>query len=458
MATSSFDLVVIGAGAAGGGAAHAASAKGVRVAQIERDKVGGTCLNYGCDPTKTLLHIAQVLYQAQHSAKYGLSIPRTSLDWRHVQDYVQGVIDMMRGGSLEEARAQLKEQGIEYIHGEASFVSPHEVAVNGRSLAAERIIIASGSQALIPEIAGLQEAGFVTNVGALAFPSLPARLAIIGGGAIGIEFAQMFQRFGVAVTVIERGSLILDKEDRELAETLCNLLTQEGIQFVTRAEVQCVQRVAGGKKLIYTCGQNKQQELVVDEILLALGRRPTLEKLNLEEIGVKTTKKGLEVDACLRTSVPHIWAAGDVIGGYKFTHVANEQGKLAAWNALAESPRPFDASVIPWVTFTDPPLAHVGPTEEELRQQKRTYRARSVPFKAIERALTLGKTEGVLKLLVDEQEHILGSHILGPGADELISLVTLAMHAGLSTTTLASTILPYPTLSEGVLWAASDAQ
>src|SRR5579875_743888 len=177
--------------------------------------------------------------------------------------------------------------------------------------------------------------------------------------------------------------------------------------------------------------------------------------LNLDGIGVKTSKKGVEVDECLRTSVPHIWAADDITGGYKSTHVANEQGKLAAQNAFAEQPRPFDDRIIPWVTFTDPPLAHVGPTEEELRQQRRTYRVACMEFKAVERALTLGQTDGLVKLLADEQGHILGSHILGPRADDLIAPVVIAMRAGMMAQELAATILPYPTLSEGIRWAAS---
>lgn len=456
MTPSMYDLLVIGAGAAGGEAAHTAAERGARVVQIERDKIGGTCLNYGCDPTKTLLHIAQVLYRARHSDAYGLLIPLSSLEWRTVQDYVHGVIDQMRGGTAEEAAKKLGEQGIEFIQGEARFVSQHEIAVDGRILAAERVILAQGTRTMVPPVEGLQETGFLTNESVLALSELPGRMAIIGGGAIGIEFAQMFRRFGVEITVLDHGPMMLDKEDQEVARQLCTLLSQEGIKFITNAELRRVQRVAEGKKLIYKGERGNEEELVVDEILLVAGRRPTLENLNLDGIGVKTSKKGVEVDEYLRTSVPHIWAAGDVTGGYKFTHVASEQGKLAAENAFAEQPRPFDDSIIPWVTFTDPPLAHVGPTEEELRQQGRKYRAGRMEFKKIERALTLGQTDGLIKLLVDEQGHILGGHILGPSADELIAPVVVAMRAYMPVSTLAATILPYPTLSEGIRWAASS--
>lgn len=454
MAQSSYDLLVIGAGAAGSAAAHTAHAGGARVIQIERDKIGGTCLNYGCDPTKTLLHIAQLLTQARQSEQYGLVIPRASLEWRGVQERMRNVINQMRGGTSEEASAQLQKQGIEFVHGEARFTSPHEVAVNGRVIAAERIIIATGSQNVEPAIEGLKETGFLTNKSILELPELPRSLAIIGGGAIGIEFAQMFQRFGVEVTVIEKSAQILSKEDQALAAKLCGLLSQEGITLHTSAELLRVQRTAQGKRLTYRDERRGEQAFTVDEILLALGRRPSLESLHLAEIGVETSKRGIKVDETLRTSVPHIWAAGDITGGYKFTHVANEQGRLAAQNAFAEHPRPFDGSIVPWVTFSDPPLAHVGPTEEELRQQGKPYRVACMEFQEVERALTLGQTNGEIKLLADEQGHILGGHILGPRAGELIASVVIAMRCGMPAGSLAATLLPYPTLSEGVRWTA----
>jgi pyruvate/2-oxoglutarate dehydrogenase complex dihydrolipoamide dehydrogenase (E3) component len=450
-----YDLLVIGAGAAGSAAIHAAP-EGARLIQIERDKIGGTCLNYGCDPTKTLLHIARELYHARQSERLGLLLPLASVEWPQVQAYVRSVVDRMRGGKSEEAAEQLRRQGIDFLAGEARFVSPHEVAVNGQIVAAERIVLATGCQAVVPEIEGLQEAGFITNVGAVSLAELPNRLAIVGGGAIGIEFAQMFQRFGVKVTVLEQGSQILEKEDKEFAEKLSQILTREGVNIITGAELQRVRRTPHGKQLIYRSSLQGESELVVDELLLALGRRPAVEKLDLEKIGVKTAKNGIEVDQTLRTTLPHIWAAGDVATRYKFTHVANEQGILAARNAFSDHPTPFDDRVIPWVTFTDPPLAHVGRTEEELRQQNVAYRTARLAFETIERALIMGQTEGFIKLLVDEQEHILGAHILGPRADDLLASLVVAMRTALPVTQLAETLLPYPTLSEGLRWAAGQ--
>ncbi|HLI91553.1 MAG TPA: dihydrolipoyl dehydrogenase [Ktedonobacteraceae bacterium] len=449
-----YDLLVIGAGAAGSAAADTALQQGARVALVERDKIGGTCLNYGCDPTKTLLHIANMLYQAHHVTGYGLHIPEASVQWEAVQSYVHKVIDQIRGGTSDEASASLRKKGIQVFQGEASFTSPHEVAVGGRTIYADRIIIASGSKTLVPPIEGLEQTGFITNVQAVALPALPRRLAVVGGGAIGMEFAQMFHRFGVEITVLERSPQLLDKEDRELADMLCDLLTREGMRLETDAELRRVERTAEGKRLTVRCGQKEEERLTVDEILLAIGRRPQFAKLNLEAAGVETTERGIKVDETLRTSTPHIWAAGDVTGGLQFTHVAYAQGKLAAQNALSEQPRPFDDRVIPWVTFTFPSLAHVGKTEEQLRREGTAYKAGRMPFSESERAVANGNTAGLVKLLVDTQGKILGGHILGPRADDLIAPVVVAMQANLPAKNLADTIIPYPTLSEAVRWAA----
>jgi dihydrolipoamide dehydrogenase len=451
---ASYDLLVIGAGAAGSTAATTAASNGARVALVERDKMGGTCLNYGCDPTKTLLHIAHMLYQARHAETYGLQIPQANVAWDKVQDYVKQVITTIRGGTPDEANAAMRKQGIAVLEGEASFVSPHEVTIAGEKVTAERIIIASGSQTVVPPIEGLADAGFLTNVEAIALPTLPKRMAIIGGGAIGVEFAQMFQRFGVQITIVEQSAHILDKEDRELAALLRDLLSKEGIRFKTGTALQRVERTDGGKRLTLKHEQDGQEELLVDEVLLAIGRRPTLEKLNLEAAGVKTTKKGIVVDEYLRSSTPHIWAAGDVASPYQFTHVAYEQGKLAAQNAFSQQAQAFDNRVIPWVTYTTPALAHVGQTEEQLREAGIDYKVSRMKFSEVERAISQGQTDGMVKLLVDQQDKILGAHILGARADDLLAPLLIAMQNNLSVEAIASTIFPYPTLGEGVRWAA----
>jgi len=454
MPKQAYDLLVIGAGAAGSTAASNAAQNGTRIALVERDSIGGTCLNYGCDPTKTLIHIAGMLYHARHADQFGLRISEASFEWASVIAWVHQAINRIRGGTSEEAARELSQKGIDVLKGEAAFVSPHELSVAGTSVSAQRFIIATGSENIIPPIEGLNEVDYITNVQAVSLPRLPKRLAIVGGGAIGIEFAQLFHRFGVEVTVLEHGPALLDKEDRELADTLCSLLRGEGLRLETHVELRRVQRDPAGKCLTIRCENHEEEQLVVDEILLAIGRRPALASLQLEKAGVKTSKKGIDVDATLRTSVPHIWAAGDVTGDLQFTHVAYEQGKLAAQNAFAQEPQAFENRVIPWVTYTDPALAHVGKTEEQLREDGVEYRAARMFFKDVERAVAEGKTDGLVKLLVDKQGKILGGHILAPAAGDLLAPIILAMQAGLPVATLASTIMPYPNMVEGVRWAA----
>jgi dihydrolipoamide dehydrogenase len=459
MSDDSFDILVIGAGPAGGGAAAAAAEHGARVVQVERDQVGGTCLNYGCDPTKALLHTAHLLYTARHAERYGLRIPSAEADWPAVLARVDRLRDQLRGGDDAQARKKIaREQGIELLKGEARFLSPHQVAVGERTLHAEQIIVAAGSQVVVPEIDGLREAGFITNKTAVSLRELPRRLAIVGGGPIGVEFAQLFVRFGVEVTVLEQAPTMLAKDDRELADLLCDLLAKQGIRLETEVEVRQAQRAKGGKRLAIQRAKGDDEQLEVDELLVAIGFKPALDALNLEAAGVETTDTGIRVDAMLRTSVPHIWAAGDIASEYQFTHVAFEQGRLAAQNALAKQPKPFDDRVIPWVTYTDPELAHVGQTEEQLREAAVAYTVGRKPMPDVERAVLTGQTDGLVKLLVASDGTILGGHILAAGAGELIAPVALAMRAELTAKQLANVILPYPTLAEAVRWAAEEAR
>ena len=237
MANHEYDLLVIGAGAAGSTAATTSAGDGKRVALIERDKIGGTCLNYGCDPTKTLIYIADLLYKTHHAERFGLRISEASFDWTSVLSWVQQAQNQIRGGTPEEAAAALSQKGIEILTGEAVFLSPHELSIAGKSVTAPRIIIATGDENIVPPIEGLSDVGYITNIEAVSLPTLPRRLAILGGGAIGMEFAQLFHRFGVEVTVLEHSPALLDKEDRELAESLCKLLTDEGLRLETSVEL-----------------------------------------------------------------------------------------------------------------------------------------------------------------------------------------------------------------------------
>ncbi|MDZ4719534.1 MAG: NAD(P)/FAD-dependent oxidoreductase [Roseiflexaceae bacterium] len=449
-----YDLLVIGAGSAGSSASSAAARQGRRVAMVERDQLGGTCLNYGCDPTKALLHSAHLLNRARHADRAGLHIPNADADWSAIQRHVRQVVDHIRGGSEEQAQADLAKKGIDVLKGDARFLSASEVTVGDQIIHAERVIIATGSQSVIPDVAGLRETGFITNKQAIWLPTLPRRLAIIGGGPIGVEFAQLFGLIGVTVTVLEHGPALLAKDDRELADQLAVLLSNQGIRIMTDVTLQMVRRTDMGKCLTVRCGDQAEEELIVDEILVAVGYAPALESLNLKAAGVETGDDGIIVDRMLRTNLPHIWAAGDVRGGYQFTHVASDQGELAAYNAFAEQPQPFDDRVIPWVTYTDPELAHVGKTEQQLHDEGISYRVGRTLMSDVARAIANGETDGLVKLLVGDDGMILGGHILASKAGELLASVVLAMRAGLTVDVLAAMILPYPTMVEAVRWAA----
>lgn len=456
MATPEFDLLVIGGGSAGSTAITNLQDRQLKIALVERDKMGGTCLNYGCDPTKTLLHIAALLHDARHAQKLGLRILDAGFEWSAVLEHVrQGQADI-RGGTPEEAERDFKEATL--FKGQARFVSPHEVEVNGQRLKAKQIIIATGSKPTVPPIEGLKEAGYITNIEAVSLPTLPRRLAIMGGGPIGIEFAQIFTRFGVEVTVVEKSADLLDTEDRDLADRLVELLAKEGVSFKAGVEVVRVHQDAAGKRLTLQNKHGQQSELVADEILVAVGRAPALDGLDLEAAGVETTERGVRVDEYLRTNVPHIWAAGDIASPFQFTHVADEQGKRAALNAFAASPEPYDDKIIPWGIYTYPSIADVGQTEQELREAGQDFVSVLHTFEEVARAVTDDQTSGMVKLLASREGKILGGHALANDAGDLLSPVVLAMRSGLTIKTLAHTVQPYPTLAEAIMQAADQLQ
>ena len=456
MAKNEYDLIVIGAGGAGSTAANNAVKMGKRVALIERDKLGGTCLNYGCDPTKTLLHTAHLLYHAQHASNLGLIFPQATADWKKVQAHVRKVIETIRGGTLAQANAGIAAQGIDLFMGEASFSSAHEIRVDEKTLQGKHFIIATGTIPAIPEIEGLSQTGYITNEEAVSLPKLPERLVVLGGGPIGLEFAQMFSRFGVQVVVLEISQQPLPREDRELALALCDQLGAEGIRLEFGTEMRCGKSDQHGKHIHIRDQNGREEDLVTDQLLVATGRRPALDTLNLEAAGVHFTAEGIPTNASLRTNVPHIWAAGDITSKYQFTHVASRQGKLAAHNVFAKTPRAFDDSLIPWVTFTDPELARVGQSEADLQEAGIKYRVGRASFDKLDRAIAADQTFGSVKLLADAKGKILGGHILGANAGDLIAPVVYAMRFGLTAKMIAEAILPYPTMAEAVRSAASQ--
>ncbi len=450
MAKNEYDLIVIGGGAAGNGAAFNAKKLRKRVALVERDLVGGTCTNYGCDPSKALLHTAKLLHESKQFEKYGLEAHGVKLNWSLAQAQLKALIQEMRGGSEEEINQTYEEAGIDLIREHGEFVDAHRVRVGERIISAEKIIITTGSKPLIPKIEGLESADYLTNRDAFYLETLPKSMIILGSGPVGTEFAQMFSRFGVAVTLVEATDRILPNDERDLVEGLASILTDEGIKIRLNAKAVAVKQ-ANGTTVILEGGE----EISAEKLLVAVGRAPATDGLNLAAAGIETDADGwIRTDATLRTSQSHIFAAGDVSGGYQFTHVANQQGDCLAHNAFSDSLQTFNRDPIPWVTYCSPQLAHVGQTSAQLEEADIEFATVMLPIGDIARAQLLKKEDGCIKLLSDPDGKILGGHILAENAGELIGTLVLAMRFNATLEDLATLTLPYPSWVEGIKWAA----
>ena len=448
-----YDLIVVGAGAAGSTAASEARGQGARVAMVEQWKVGGTCLNAGCDPTKALVRAAHALHESRTSSRFGIEVEEVQVDWPRVIDRVERVIDTIRGGDGDR---NIREAGIDLRKGHARLLSPMEVAVEGDVLRGDAVILATGLRAFVPPLPGLREAGFITNVEAVTLPELPRSLAIIGGGTIAIEFAQIFARFGVQVTVLGRNPRLLPLEEPELVDMLRDLLAQEGVRIETGVTLEGVSP-AGRRKRIVAHRDGAQFEIETDEILVAAGRTPQVEDLGLEAAGVAHNATGIFADETLRTSARGIWVAGDCVAGSpRFTPLADHQGRIAAHNALGNlPPRNAIETVVPTAVFTDPELGRVGLTEAEARRAGHAVRAETVPMRDLARAVITGETAGAVKLIADAVSgRLLGGSALAAGGGELLGEIALAVRLGLTAHAIAGTLHTYPTFSEGVFWTA----
>ena len=371
-------------------------------------------------------------------------------------DRVSRVIDTIRGG---DGDLNVRNAGIALFKNHARFRDGNTLMLeDGQVIYADRIVVATGAAERVPTIDGLQEAGYITNMEAVALPELPRSLAIIGGGVIAVEFAQIFARFGVEVTILGSGDHLLPKEEPALADALQAVLEHEGIRVETGVRITHVDR-DGENKVLRAERDGEVRIWSASEILLAAGRSPVVDGLDLENAGVDyNAKDGIAVDAQLRTTAPNIWAVGDVTNVYPFTHVADYQARIAEHNALSgEAPLEADYSAIPWATFTDPELSRVGMTEAEAIAAGHDAVSATVQMKDLARAITSGETAGMVKLVADRSTgKILGGHILAANGGELIAEVALAMRTGLVVQELAKTVHAYPTMSEAVFWTAYE--
>ena len=450
-----FDLVVIGGGSAGLKAARTAARAGRTVALAEERELGGECFWAGCVPTKAMVRAAQVWHLVRRAEDFGIHVEIRKAEFADAMAYKQGIMKQIGGEGPSDAG--LSKLGAAYYPTRASFESPHEVRVGSEVIYGKHILIATGTVPSIPSIPGLVEAGFITNREAVNLETLPKRLLIMGGGPIGLEFAQVFRRFGAEVTVIEKNPQILPREDTEIAGLAEGFLRAEGIRFLTSTLAESV-TVQNGQKLVTVRSQGQLETISCDEILVATGRQAALTGLQIEAAGVAFDRKHIIVNPYLQTSVPHILAAGDISGGYLFTHVASYEGKLAAQNAFTDMPEPFDHRVVPRCTYIDPELASIGLTERQAQEKGLQVITRSFSFADLDRAILHGEPHGMVKLVLDELDgQILGAHLTGPDASSILAELAVCMKNHLPVTAIADTMHAYPSFPEAVEAAALSA-
>ena len=451
-----YDLIVIGGGSAGLVAAGGAGLIGAKVALIEKNKLGGDCLYTGCVPSKTLIRSARLAHEMRDAERYGFqtSTPEfTNGRFASVTKRVQDVISVIEEHDAPEV---FEEMGAEVIFGSPKFLSNREIEVllneNGeiRVMKAKRFCISTGSSPFVPPIEGLAETGYITNENVFELQELPKRLVVIGGGAIGVELGQSFQRFGSKVHLVEMFDRILINEDPEVSSFMTERLSAEGITINTSAKAIMFSKNADSSKVVTIETSNGTENIECDEILVAAGRKPNTDGLDLEKAGVEYDKKSIKTDQYLRTTAKNIYACGDITGHFQFTHMADYEAQVALQNAFLFWPllKKADYAVVPWTTFCDPEVARVGMTADEAgKKYGSSVKVFKAPFSHNDRAQAEGSPEGFAKLVLKGKK-ILGVTIVGPHAGELLSEFIVAMKHGLSLADLNKAVHVYPTLAK----------
>ncbi|GKU79048.1 mercuric reductase [Paenibacillus sp. L3-i20] len=445
MVKSHYDIIIIGAGAGGLNAALKAVELGKQVLLVEKFKPGGECTWAGCIPSKALIQIADEIHTAK---KYGnIAIPS------NVLNEVRRLTEEAHQGETVEI---LVGEGIEYLNGTARFEDANTIHVNNVSISADYFVISTGSSAFVPQIKGLDGINYLTNENVFTLTELPKSLIVVGAGAIGVELSQAFSRLGVQVKLVERAEHILIKEDSELSHRLENILVSEGVEVYTgfNAEEACEKELGVSLSI---AKDGHKEVLQAEKILFALGRKPNINSLNLDDIGVVYTAKGVQVNEHMQTNIPHIYAVGDLVGPYMFSHMGAIQGKLAVSNAFNDNKDKMSDEYA-WCTFTHPELARTGLTEEEAREKYgERIKVFTRGYKEVDRAVVDGKTNGFAKVICDLEGYVLGASILGERACEMLGEVQLIKTLHLPFSVLKDSIHPYPSYSELLLGLSKDA-
>ena len=448
-----YNLVVVGGGPAGLVAASAAASMGAKVALVERALLGGGCLNVGCIPSKAIIRTSRLYAEMRNAEHYGAQIPSDiRVDFAAVMERMRRIRARV---SRVDSVQRLSAAGIDVFFGEAHFTGTDALSVDGTKLLFRKAVIATGARPDTPSIPGLAEAGYLTNENVFDLTELPRRLLVIGGGPLGCELAQAFCRFGAQTTIAQGLPLFLPKEERDAAQLLSDGFTRDGIEVRLNTEAVRV-RVEDGQKLVDLVSDDYQSTVAVDAILTGTGRLPNVEHLDLEAAGVVSDgTTGIQIDDFLQTSNPRIYAAGDACLAHKFTHTADASARIAVHNALSLGFSRLSALTIPWCTYTDPEIAHVGLYVREARDQDIPVRTLTIPMHDVHRAIADGEEVGFVKIHVKERtDRILGATIVARHAGEMINEITLAIVARIGLRTLAGVIHAYPTQAEAIKKAA----
>lgn len=448
-----YHLVVIGAGAAGLVTAIGAVGMGAKVALIERHLMGGDCLNVGCVPSKAIIRASRVAAQVRDAAEFGVNIPgNATIDFAAVMRRMRRLRASI---SPHDSAARFRDSGVDIFLGQGTFTGSSTIDVDGTTLNFKRAVIATGARAAAPSILGLAEVDYLTNETLFSLTELPPRLAVIGAGPIGCEMAQAFARLGSQVSLLEAGSHILPREDRDAAEIVQASMKRDGIDLLCNSQIAAIRANGAEKEIAVTTG-GEQRSLCVDAILVSVGRKPNVEGLGLERMSVAYDERsGVTVDDRLRTTNPRIYAAGDICSPYKFTHTADAMARIVIQNALFLGRAKTSSLIVPWCTYTAPEIAHVGLYEHQAREQGIELETFHQELAGVDRAILDGETDGFVKIHVRRgTDKILGATIVATHAGEMISQITTAMTGNVGLGKIAKTIHPYPTQAEAIKRAA----
>jgi pyruvate/2-oxoglutarate dehydrogenase complex dihydrolipoamide dehydrogenase (E3) component len=442
-----YDAIIIGSGQAGNPLSQKLADQGWSVALIEKAELGGTCINTGCTPTKTMVASAQVAHYARHAEQWGVRASQVSVDLPKVVARKAEIVKQWRSGIEKKVQDR---KNLHLYRGQAQLTGPHNIRVGNETLESERIFINSGARPSIPAIDGLNKVDFLTNASIMELRELPEHLLVLGGGYIGLEFGQMFRRFGSQVTIIHQGDHILPREDVDVTDELRKALESEGIRFLLNSNTKSVEK-QNRQVVMKVEADGKSRSVSGSHLLVATGRRPNTDDLGLEKAGVEVDRQGfIRVNGRLETNVPGIWALGDVKGGPAFTHISYNDHQIVFGNLIEGKNLSTENRLVPYSVFTDPQLGRVGMTEKEARANGRRLKIGTMPTAWVARAIERSETAGLMKIVIDaETDRILGAAILSTEGGELVQILGFVMLAGAPYTLLKGAVYIHPTLAEG---------